>query len=76
MSDSSSERRTEFRGLNWFGKAVYIGASAMRVTANVLDAAADRATRIADDSRRAFERELDPNIEDAKILEERDRDGE
>jgi hypothetical protein len=78
MADSDrrtpSERRVDFRDLNWFGKTVYLGGTALRLTANLIDAAATQATDIAAESRRAFEREVDPNIEDAKIIEERPRD--
>lgn len=74
MSDRP-ESRVDFRDLNWLGKTVYLGGAALRLTANLLDSTADRATRIIEDSRRAYERELDPNIEDAKIIDERDREG-
>jgi len=72
---SDDKRRVDFRELNWLGKSVYVGAVAMRMTANLIDAAADRAIQIADDSTRAYQREVDPNIEDAKIIEERPRGG-
>jgi hypothetical protein len=66
----SDDRRVDFENLNWLGKTVFLGGTALRLTANLLDKAADRANQIATDSREAFERELDPNIEDAKVLEE------
>lgn len=66
------EHRVDFRDLNWLGKTVFLGGAAMRLTANVLDSAVDRAAKIVDESRRAYEREMDPNIEDAKIIDERD----
>jgi hypothetical protein len=69
-----SERRTDFRDLNWLGKTVFLGGTALRLAANLVDSTADRVTKIADDSRAAFQRELDPNIEDAVILEEHPRD--
>lgn len=69
-----SERQTDFRDLNWLGKTVFLGGTALRLAANLVDAAADRATQIATDSRTAFQREFDPNIEDAIILEERPHD--
>lgn len=71
MSDKpSSKRRADLRDLNWLGKSVYIGGAALRLTANLVDAAADRASKIAAESKKAFERELDPQIEDARVLEE------
>jgi hypothetical protein len=76
MSDHSDESRhdVDFRRLNWLGKTVYLGGSALRLTANLIDSAVDRAASIAEESKRAFDRELDPDIEDAKVLEERDRE--
>lgn len=65
-----SKRRVDFRDLNWFGKTVYLGGAALRVTANLVDATADRVSRIAAESREAFEREIDPQIEDARVIEE------
>jgi hypothetical protein len=64
------DRRVDFTDLNWLGKTVFIGGAALRLTANLLDRAADRASRIAIESRRAYEREMDPNIQEATILEE------
>ncbi|MFB6273097.1 MAG: hypothetical protein ABEL51_09420 [Salinibacter sp.] len=56
--------------LNWFGKTVYAGGTLLRHTANLVDAAAKRVSRVASESKRAFDRELDPNIEDARVIEE------
>jgi len=76
MSDQSDEPRqdVDFRRLNWLGKTVYLGGSALRLTANLIDSAVDRAASIAEESKRAFDRELDPDIEDATVIEERDRE--
>lgn len=70
MSDESPRRRVNLRDLNWFGKSVFVGGAVMRLTANLIDTTADRVTKIAAESKQAFERELDPNIEDARVLEE------
>jgi hypothetical protein len=67
------ERPTERRepgDLNWFGKTVYVGGTLLRHTANLIDATTERVSKIAAESKRAFERELDPNIEDARVIEE------
>lgn len=60
-----------FYELNWLGKAVYLGGTALRLSANLVDRTVDRATRIVEESKAAYQRELDPNIEDAKVIEER-----
>ena len=67
--DSQYDQR--FTHLNWFGKAVFLGGTALRLSANLIDGAVKRASTIASDARTAYRQELDPNIEDAKILEER-----
>jgi hypothetical protein len=72
----SDDRRVDFNELNWLGKTVFVGGAALRLTANLLDRAADRAVTIASESKRAYQREIDPNIEDATVLEETtDTDG-
>jgi len=69
MSDDP-RRRVNLRDLNWLGKSVFVGATALRFTANLIESTADRVSSIASQSRRAFERELDPNIEEARVIEE------
>lgn len=64
------KRRVNFRELNWLGKSVFVGGTVLRLTANLVDAAADRVSHVAEESKKAFERELDPNIEEARVLEE------
>lgn len=69
---SSPEREhPHFYELNWLGKAVYLGGTALRLSANLVDRTVEQANRIVEDSRAAYLREVDPNIEDAKIIEER-----
>lgn len=68
--ERSSERRVNLRNLNWFGKTVYLGGTVLRLTANLVDATAERVSNIATESKEAFDRELDPNIEDARVIEE------
>jgi hypothetical protein len=76
MSNDRPQRRTTFRDLNWFGKSVYLGGTVLRLTANLVDATADRVSSIAAESKRAFNRELDPNIEEARVVEEYPRSTE
>lgn len=65
-----TERRVEPHDLNWFGKTVYLGGTVLRLTANLVDATARRVSKIAAESKEAFDRELDPNIDDARVIEE------
>jgi hypothetical protein len=55
------------------GKALLLGGTAVRLTARLIDRSVDRAAATIADAERAFRRELDPNMEEAKILEERTR---
>jgi hypothetical protein len=71
MSDNDdSHRRIRFRDLNWLGKSVFVGGALARLTGTLVDATTDRVTAVARESKRAFDRELDPTMEEAKILEE------
>lgn len=68
--DRSTERRVQLRDLNWFGKTVYLGGTVLRLTANLVDATAERVSKVAAESKKAYDRELDPNIEEARVIEE------
>lgn len=73
MSTEPPRERREPHKLNWFGKTVYAGGTLLRLTANLVDATASRVSKIAAESKRAFDRELDPNIEEARVIEETPR---
>lgn len=70
MSQEPPSDRREPQELNWLGKTVYFGGTLLRHTANLVDATAKRVSKIAIESKEAFNRELDPNIEDARVIEE------
>ncbi len=69
-----NDRRPRFYELNWLGKTVFLGGTAVRLTANLIDHTLERAADTVVEAERAFKSELDTNIEDAKILEERERE--
>lgn len=73
MSQERPTERREPHNLNWFGKTVYAGGTLLRLTANLVDATAERVSKIASESKKAFDRELDPNIEEARVIEETPR---
>ena len=62
----------QFDNLNWLGKVVFIGGAVSRVASKLVDSAIDSATTLIADTERAFKEGIDPNVEDAKIIEERD----
>jgi len=70
MSDDAPRRRVNLSNLNWLGKSVFVGGQVMRLTANLIESTADRVSSVAARSKEAFDRELDPNIEDARVIEE------
>ena len=74
MSEVPAEERwiARFEGASAAGKALLLGGTAVRLTARLIDGALDRAASTVAESEQAFKRELDPNMEDAKILDEWD----
>ena len=71
MSDRN-DRIVRFEQLNLLGKSVFLAGAAVRVTANLIDTALVRAADIVVEAEKAFQQGLDPNVEDAKILDERE----
>lgn len=72
MSDSNDRRIIEFERLNPLGKAVFLTGAAVRTTASLIDKTLERAADILIEAERAFKEGRDPNVDDAKILEEHD----
>lgn len=64
------ERRHE--QLNWLGQAVYAGGMLHRLSRRATEAVQRRASAIASRSTKAFYEGLDPNVDDAIILDEAD----
>ncbi|PSQ54415.1 MAG: hypothetical protein BRD28_02160 [Bacteroidetes bacterium QH_10_64_37] len=73
MAQERPPEHREPHDLNWLGKTVYFGGTLLRHTANLVDATASRVSKIATESKEAFDRELDPNIEEARVIEETSR---
>ena len=70
MSDESWVERYERSG--WLGRVGMLGGGAVRLAARAIDGALDRAASVTVEAREAFQKELDPNVSDATILEETD----
>ena len=68
--EDQEDRIVEFERLNLLGKTVFFTGAAARFTADVLEKAIDRAADIVVESERAFREGRDPNVDDAKILDE------
>lgn len=69
MTDREN-RIVRFDELNWLGKIVYVTGATVRVTSTLIDTAIDKAADVWVEAEEAFKKELDPNMEDAKVLEE------
>ncbi len=59
-----------FENASLFGRAQLLGGGAVRLTANAIDSILKRVARTAVDAEKAFLGELDPNVSDAKVIEE------
>ncbi|MEM8485312.1 MAG: hypothetical protein AAF564_07165 [Bacteroidota bacterium] len=59
-----------FEDLNFLGKAVFVGGFLTRAATKAVDATIKASVDIVTEAEKAFKQGLDPNIEDAKILEE------
>ena len=69
MSDSWPER---FERAGLLERVGLVGGGAVRLLATAIDKGLDRAASVAVDAKQAFERELDPNMSDARVLDESD----
>ncbi|MEM6287400.1 MAG: hypothetical protein AAF845_09595 [Bacteroidota bacterium] len=75
MSDESWVERYAKAGL--LERAGMLGGGAVRLAAKAVDRALDRAASVTVEAKEAFQKELDPNVSEAHILEEiDDRDPE
>lgn len=73
-SDKSDPKDGEniirFGNLNLLGKAVFVSGVLTRVATKVVDSTIKATVDIVTEAEKAFKQGLDPNIEEAKILEE------
>ena len=56
----------------WLGRVGLVGGGAVRLAAALIDKGLDRAASVTVEAKEAFERELDPNVVTAKIVDESD----
>ena len=63
-------QRFEQAGL--LGRVGLLGGGAVRLLATAIDKGIDRAAHVAVESKRAFDRELDPRMRDARVVDESD----
>ena len=71
MSDSDDGQRiVQFENLNLLGKVVYVGGFLSRVATGVVGSAFKATSEIINETEKAFKDGMDPNIEEAKIIDE------
>lgn len=70
MTDNQNRPLIEFERLNLLGKAAFLGGSAVRIAAGFIDSAVQQAADIYVEAERAFHQGRDPNVEDAKVINE------
>ena len=70
--DPTERWATRFEQEGPVGRAALLSGTAVRFTARLIDRVLDRAASTVAEAEAAFRRELDPNVEDAKILDEWD----
>ena len=66
----SEKRIVEYERLNPLGKAVFLGGAAARLLGQSIEFVLERAVDVVVEAEKAFKEGLDPNVEDAKIIEE------
>ena len=73
MSQSDDDHNIiKFDDLNLLGKLVYVSGVLTRTASGIVQTAVDATAEIITEAEKAFKEGLDPNVEDAKIIEEID----
>lgn len=76
MSDSRDPERSleswaaRFEQAGLAGRAALLGGGAVRLAAGLAERLIDRAATTVVDAQDAFHKELDPNVSDARVIEE------
>lgn len=75
MADRDQEERiVQFSNLNLLGKAVFVGGAVTRATTHLIERAISATADMVVETEKAFKQGLDPNIEDANIIDENDEE--
>ncbi len=72
MSDRG-QREVDYDRLNLLGKAVFITGSAFRVIGTVFESVVETISGVVHEAEKAFKSGRDPNVDDAKILDEQSK---
>ncbi len=73
MAGSEEDKKIiQFDKLNLLGKAVFVGGVVTRTASQLVESAIKATADIVVEAEKAFKQGMDPNIEEAKIIEERE----
>ena len=71
MAHSDDEHKIiKFDNLNLLGKLVYVSGFLSKTASGIVQTAVDATTEIITEAEKAFKEGLDPNVDDAKIIDE------
>ena len=71
MAKSDDEHKIiKFEKLNLLGKLVYVSGVLSRTATDIVQSAVDATSEIITEAEKAFKEGLDPNIDDANIIDE------
>ena len=72
--DEPEEGERRIADLNLLGRLVYFAGQSVRVTADLLDSVIKLAADTYVEAEKAFKQGLDPNVDDANIIDEHRKD--
>jgi len=72
--DDPEEGERRIADLNLLGRLVHFAGQSVRVTADLLDSVVKLAADTYVEAEKAFKQGLDPNVDDANIIEEHRKD--
>ena len=67
-----SDWLSRYERAGFLGRVGLLGGGAVRLAASLVDKGIDRAATITVEAKQAFDREMDPNVVAARIVEESD----
>ena len=70
QKNGEQDRIIRFNQLNFLGKAVFVSGLVSRAATKIVDSTIKATVDIVTEAEKAFKQGRDPNIEEAKIIEE------
>ncbi|HLA62829.1 MAG TPA: hypothetical protein VK610_00260 [Rhodothermales bacterium] len=70
MAERGNSWIERYERAGWLERIGLLGGGAVRLTAGLIETAVDRAAKTVAEAEAAFRKELDPNVSDAKVLDE------